>query len=194
MAREFNLTTQKQDFLKECYLKEVLMRASWRHRYGQNLPRFANTKHNISVPKMKDHFKLPAISDSASHGSMDKKISGNSHENNQGPKDINKIDGGETTCFTDTVMRPASPGTLTLLYSGTSKEEQGRYHYMRVRNKLKPENKYTYPLISSWEYGWQMGSATKNNRSLYRRCPIVNDTFFRKNGIPCEPHPKDMAL
>ncbi|XP_072254863.1 protein SPMIP1 [Pyxicephalus adspersus] len=191
MAREFNLTTQKQEFLRECYLKEILTRFNWRRRYGQNLPCFENKKQKIVMTKNTVSFKLPAITDAVIHDRMDQKRSEKIHRKKQSPKERNQI---EPTCFTDNLMRPASPRTRNLLYSGTSKEEQGRYQYMKARNNLRPENKYTYPLVSSWEYGWQMGNASNSNGSPYRRCRIVNDTFFRKNGIPCQPHPKDMAL
>ncbi|KAM5172348.1 protein SPMIP1-like [Mantella aurantiaca] len=200
MERKFNITTQKQEFLKECYVKEILTRARWHRRYGQNFPRLANTK--IKTPKAKDRFKLPAIADDAFRGSMEEKRSERRPEKRSepvqedllSPKGVKERDGGEATGFTETLMRPASPGTLSLLYSGTSNEQQGRYRYMNARNQLKPEDKYTQPLLSSWEYGWQMGDVTGSDGGRYRRCRIVSDTFFSKNGIPQQPHPKDMAL
>ncbi|KAM5172052.1 protein SPMIP1 [Mantella aurantiaca] len=202
MERKFNITTQKQEFLKECYIKEILTRARWHRRYGQNFPRSANAK--LKTPKAKDRFRLPA--DDAFRGRMEEKRpekrsekrperrSERVHEDLQSPKDGKERDGGEATGFTETLMRPASPGTLSLLYSGTSNEQQGHYRYMKARNRLKPEDKYTQPLLSSWEYGWQVGDITGRDGGQYRRCCIVSDTFYSKNGIPHQPHPKDMAL
>lgn len=54
-------------------------------------------------------------------------------------------------------MRRAPPGTLKLLFQGISHDGQGRASYLRERHRQKPEEKFLYPVLSSWEYGWHIG-------------------------------------
>ncbi|XP_068128724.1 protein SPMIP1 [Hyperolius riggenbachi] len=194
MAREFNLTTQKQEFLKECYVKEILTRFHWRHQHGQNLPSLAKPKCNTAKPKTKNRFSLPTIPNASSCGNKNEEAAEGIHTNAQRVTDNGEVDDEEGADINDSLMRPASPRTQRLLYFGTSKEEEGRYRYMKTRNNLKPQDKYSYPLITSFEYGWHIGNIADNQSSVFRRCRIVRDTFFRKNGIPTDPDPKDMAL
>ncbi|XP_075061356.1 protein SPMIP1 [Mixophyes fleayi] len=192
MARQFNLTTQTQECMKETYLKELMTRINWRRRYAKNFPTIATSKLK---PKIKDHFKLPSISDPSFQVANDNKSYESSHQNAQSPQDRSKTNVVETTSAMVAQMRPVSPKTQSLLYHGTSKQEEGRYHYMKARNNLKPEEKYLFPLATSWDYGWHLAGNSNNiNCPLHRRCRIVTDTFFRKNGIPPEPNLKDMAL
>lgn len=80
------------------------------------------------------------------------------------------------------------PGTNSLLYDGFTKEGKGRYQYLHARTYKKPEQKYDYPLTSSWEYGWRLGDVVKEFRApQFGRSRIVRDTFFRRNGILYEP-------
>ncbi|XP_063782771.1 protein SPMIP1 [Pseudophryne corroboree] len=183
MARQFTLTTQKQECIKETYLKEIMTRINWRQRYAQTFPTIATFK---AKPK------LPPITGSSVHVTSDDKRSENIQQNVQTLKDLSKSDKVEATSVMNTQMKPVSPKTRSLLYNGTSKEEEGRYRYMKTRSHLKPEEKYLFPLATSWEYGWEIVNIDNNN--WHRRCRIVTDTFYRKNGIPSEPSPRDMAL
>ncbi|XP_045386417.1 uncharacterized protein LOC123623387 [Lemur catta] len=54
-------------------------------------------------------------------------------------------------------MRQAPPSTLQLLFQGISHDGQGRALYLRERHRQKPEEKFRYPIVSSWEYGWHVG-------------------------------------
>lgn len=54
-------------------------------------------------------------------------------------------------------MRPVPSSTLQLLFQGISHDGQGRALYLRERNRQKPEEKFQYPIVSSWEYGWHVG-------------------------------------
>uniref|UniRef100_A0A8C4YMM2 Sperm microtubule inner protein 1 C-terminal domain-containing protein n=1 Tax=Gopherus evgoodei TaxID=1825980 RepID=A0A8C4YMM2_9SAUR len=56
-------------------------------------------------------------------------------------------------------MRPATPKTKHLLYQGISWEGQGRHLYLQERKLKNPEEKFHYPVLSSWEYGWRLGKA-----------------------------------
>lgn len=54
-------------------------------------------------------------------------------------------------------MRQVPASTLRLLFQGISHDGQGRASYLRERHRQKPEEKFLYPVLSSWEYGWHMG-------------------------------------
>lgn len=54
-------------------------------------------------------------------------------------------------------MRPVPSNTRQLLFQGLSHDGQGRALYLRERNRQKPAEKFRYPVLSSWEYGWHVG-------------------------------------
>ncbi|XP_075455013.1 protein SPMIP1 [Ascaphus truei] len=189
MARQVNFTTQKQEFLKQIYLKEILTRINWHRRYDQ-----ASSSHTQPKPKTKDQLKLPTITDTSLLVPEKQRKTETIKEIVSRLQDTAEGAEGQAAVTKHTEMRPASPKTRTLLYYGTSKEEEGRYRYLKERNCLKPEDKYFYPITSSWAYGWQIGNMADVQPHIFRRCCIVNDTFFRKNGIPFQGNPRDVAL
>ncbi|XP_069618173.1 protein SPMIP1 [Ranitomeya imitator] len=184
MAREFNLTTQKQEFIKESNLKEIQTRMNWWRKYRQNSQAVSPETSKMKA-KVKDHLKLPTITHPSLQAKMEKKKQDQEPSNRQ-------TDQMETST-TEYQMKPISGETRGLLYHGTSKEGKGRYHYLKIRNSLGPEEKYYYPLATSWVYGWHVGNLVDNGPQ-FRRCRIVSDTFYRKNGIPTQPKYTDMAL
>jgi hypothetical protein len=95
---------------------------------------------------------------------------------------------GDSRSKTVVEMRPVSPSVRKLLYRGFTKEGKGRYQYLQARTAKKPEEKYKFPLTSSWDYGWHLDDVVKDfHAPLYGRSRIVRDTFFRRNGILYEP-------
>uniref|UniRef100_A0A673FNH8 Si:ch211-193l2.10 n=1 Tax=Sinocyclocheilus rhinocerous TaxID=307959 RepID=A0A673FNH8_9TELE len=54
------------------------------------------------------------------------------------------------------LMRAASPQTKAALYRGLSNEGKGQGLYPRKRAQKHPEEKFDYPILSSWEYGWRL--------------------------------------
>jgi len=71
-----------------------------------------------------------------------------------------------------------------LLYDGFTKEEKGRYSYLKARKTEDPEAKYEYPLVSSFEYGWKLGEVqTAYKTPVNGRSKIVEESFYRRNGI-----------
>ncbi|XP_036054718.1 protein ATP6V1FNB [Onychomys torridus] len=84
----------------------------------------------------------------------------------------------------DLEMRRPSPATLNLLFQGISHDGQGRTLYLKERNRLMPEEKYKYPIVSSWEYGWHVGDAMKNYTTpAHAKTHPITDSFYIKNGI-----------
>jgi len=83
-------------------------------------------------------------------------------------------------------MRPASPITRSQLYDGLSYDKLGRHQYLRRRYELKPEDKFKYPYVSSWEHGWCLSEYAKEGEYLrpptYGRTRIVKESFFTGPG------------
>lgn len=83
------------------------------------------------------------------------------------------------------VMWPVEPQVKTELFEGTSKDQKGRKKYLEKRYQLAPEERFTYPVTSSFEYGWKLNDAN----SLYQkpehsRKSRISDFIYRRNGIP----------
>jgi len=70
-----------------------------------------------------------------------------------------------------------------LLYTGVSKEGEGRQGYLLNRRYEHPQSKYAAPCSESQEVGWASGKIS-SAPSPFSRKPIVQNTFFRPNGIP----------
>jgi len=70
------------------------------------------------------------------------------------------------------------------IYDGSSREGKGRCSYLKARCELNPEEKYNFPVLSSWEYGWRLGEVVKVEEMKnpeFGRSRIVADTFYRSN-------------
>ena len=84
-------------------------------------------------------------------------------------------------------MLNPGPRTRELLYDGFTKEGRGRYQYLQARYQCIPEEKYHFPLLSSWEYGWRLGDVIRvdeASKPAQGRTRIVADTFYTRTGIP----------
>ena len=84
-------------------------------------------------------------------------------------------------------MFPPPTRERTLLYDGFTKEEKGRYQYLKARTNTGPEEKYAYPILSSWDYGWRLNDVIPPetiHKPQYGRTRIVADTFYIRTGVP----------
>ncbi|XP_030741471.1 protein ATP6V1FNB [Echinops telfairi] len=92
-------------------------------------------------------------------------------------------------------MRPASPSTLQLLFQGISYDSQGRARYLQERYRQKPQEKFPYPLVSSWEYGWHIEETMKNTKTpTYGRCQPITKSFYLRNGVFPFPRQTDRLM
>lgn len=81
------------------------------------------------------------------------------------------------------------------LYDGISREEKGRYQYLRERHDTIPERKFAFPLCSSWDYGWKVGDEMgQYQRPKYARTAKVKESFYTCNGIPTLTDPKSNSV
>uniref|UniRef100_A0A8C5CB34 Si:ch211-193l2.10 n=1 Tax=Gadus morhua TaxID=8049 RepID=A0A8C5CB34_GADMO len=90
------------------------------------------------------------------------------------------------------LMRPPSPQTREVLYQGSSHYGTGRGLYLRRRGQMRPEEKFEFPLISSWEYGWRLGDFSVCGSPANGRSAVVKNTFYCRNGVFNRPATTDL--
>jgi len=74
------------------------------------------------------------------------------------------------------------------LYEGFSREGRGRARYLRERRQDGPDAKFTYPVVSSWEYGWKVGDEMVSyGRPQHGRTSTIQDSFYTRNGVSSIP-------
>ena len=185
-ARNPNFTTQFQEFMKESFEKESSQRLAWfnkRRSHSMNRPRqlevFRKKITEGSKPSEALLEKLPAIGVEPRH--------------NRKKADFNDPllgNRARTSVDLQMEMRPPSPETRNALFDGFTKEGKGRYQYLRKRYDTIPEKKFTFPILSSWEYGWRLEDVIKKEdikKPPHGRTRIVSDTFYTRNGIGIAP-------
>jgi len=85
-------------------------------------------------------------------------------------------------------MRPVDDKSKELLFDGFSREGRGRARYLRERHEHGPDVKFTYPVASSWEYGWKINEEMESyGRPQHARTSTIKDTFYTRNGISSIP-------
>ena len=165
-------TTQNQACWQECIRKEAAARVAWKIHYGHKYlkggptPRkwvqrtpfgsaLAATSSTESKEVQVGWPESKGVRDQLSGGGGVQGLSpkGNkvweAQRATQGPSVQPKPEGLE--------MRQVPPSTLQLFFQGLSHDGQGRALYLRERHRQKPEEKFLYPILSSWEYGWHVG-------------------------------------
>uniref|UniRef100_A0A8D0GJH0 Sperm microtubule inner protein 1 n=1 Tax=Sphenodon punctatus TaxID=8508 RepID=A0A8D0GJH0_SPHPU len=181
MARQLNMDTQRQNFWKEEYLKEMLLRFAWHKKYGAAIKAKQERQH---LRKAKEaHLKLPAIQPPAPEKPPAAP---------QPPAPAPKAPPAEPTLALGAEMRPVPPDVQELLYRGISHEHEGRWRYLQTRTLAVPEEKYIFPITTNFIYGWQMGKMTKVYVPPGPKCCI--DSFYRKNGAFSMVDPSNVAL
>ncbi|XP_049877260.1 uncharacterized protein LOC126374613 [Pectinophora gossypiella] len=88
----------------------------------------------------------------------------------------------------DSLMKPIEKEVLDIFYKSTEKGGDTRYLHERV--KKRPEDRFFFRIVSSWDYGWQQKQSRVPARDVnYGRCYLLRDTFYRKNNVgPDPPH------
>lgn len=70
------------------------------------------------------------------------------------------------------------------LFDGFTKEGRGRYLYLKNRHEVIPEDKFSFPLLSSWDYGWKLNDSSVPTRPRHARTRKIADTFYTRNRVP----------
>ena len=171
------MDTQQKNLCVECTNKETSIRFAWYLKYSQQFAKKSfelkpkkiglnlNTTLSEKVKRMERERK-PRRSFAA-------KLESTSQE-----AAVNKHDGA--LAMSD--MRPASSSTRSLLYNGFSAHGEGRCAYLKRRKTLTPVQKYEFPLLSSYQYGWKIMEYTNPRPSSHARIYIEN-LFYKKRGI-----------
>uniref|UniRef100_A0A8C2YXE4 Si:ch211-193l2.10 n=1 Tax=Cyclopterus lumpus TaxID=8103 RepID=A0A8C2YXE4_CYCLU len=83
---------------------------------------------------------------------------------------------------------PPAPG-LSLEGDGRLRGK-GRRLYLQRRGHVRPEEKFDFPLLSSWEYGWRLGELEARTPSR-AKSSVVKNTFYARNGVFSSPSATD---
>ena len=167
--------TNMQNFWTEAINKEANMRFEWQLRYSKEFsknafkpqPKRKTLQLNDDLPNRIKELENSMTTNSAtltSEGTGDKVDS---------PQKANP--------FVD--MNPASKDVFGLLYDGISHHGEGRYSYLKKRLEAPPDKKYSFPLVTSMNYGWKILDFVTLKPSCYGRTAIVKNTFYRSSGI-----------
>ncbi|XP_048347820.1 protein ATP6V1FNB [Sphaerodactylus townsendi] len=178
------LTTREQDGWRELIYKEASCRVNWKAKYGYKYPRRL-PDNGISRRKC----LFPPISPTREETSFP------SGEERTTPKQQQELPEEKAWLSLQEPlpdMRAPDLEATQLLYQGISHEGKGRKRYLRERNAQSPEEKFRYPVLSSWEYGWRLGDVVKDIRTpIHGKSRIVKDTFYFRNGIFYHPSKTD---
>ncbi|XP_026205402.1 uncharacterized protein LOC113155101 isoform X2 [Anabas testudineus] len=170
------LTTQSQNCYREQIQKEMLTRLAWKSRYAKLYPPCSNPQNHSREPAQPpaDRTVLPPLTRTPEKQS-------NLPPPRHPPVLSVDADGGLSVAPT---MRPVSPQTRQALYWDSSHHGRGRGLYLQRRGQIRPEEKFDFPLLSSWEYGWRLGDYTLDYRTPSRaRSSVVKNTFYARNGV-----------
>ncbi|XP_070594530.1 protein SPMIP1 [Erythrolamprus reginae] len=174
------LTSQEQDGWREVISKEVFCRIRWKAKYGrkypQRLPDPGISRQKCSLPDI----------------DLSKEDSSSRNRDAAPQKEPAEEKVGLSLQEPLPEMRVPTPETTQLLYKGFSHEGKGRQQYLKERMMKSPEEKFCYPVLSSWEYGWRLGDTIKDIRTpVHGKSCIVKDTFYFKNGTFYTPSKTD---
>ncbi len=86
--------------------------------------------------------------------------------------------------YTTEEMRKVDLRSKSLLFDGFTREGKGRYQYLQRRHNTIPEKKYTFPVLSSWEYGWRLDETDGPRKPPHARTKLITDTFYTRSGVP----------
>ncbi|XP_078103729.1 protein SPMIP1 [Sander vitreus] len=185
------LTTQSQNGYREQIQKEMLTRLAWKSRYA-NLYSCYNPRNNSTESTQLP--RLPA-DPRAVLPPVTRTIEEQSNLPPRPPSPprppVLSLE-GEGRLNVPPLMRPVSPQTRRALYQDSSHHGKGRSLYLQRRGLVRPEEKFDFPLLSSWEYGWRLGDYTLDYRTPSRaKSSVVKNTFYARNGVFCSPSATD---
>ncbi|KAM8914896.1 uncharacterized protein AB9W97_011914 isoform 3-T3 [Spinachia spinachia] len=179
------LTTQHQNCYREQIQKETLTRLAWKRRYADLYPSCGGSEatRRPGSPNPKPAFiaVLPPVA-----GTTRKQ----SDLPPPPPPPPPRLP--ELPLSVAPLMRPVSLQTRSAVYQDSSHHGKGRSLYLQKRGQLKPEEKFDFPLLSSWEYGWRLGDHTLDYRTPSRaKSSVVKNTFYARNGVFRHPSATD---
>ncbi|TSM44170.1 hypothetical protein Baya_7696 [Bagarius yarrelli] len=177
------LTTQNQNSYREQIMKEASARYNWRMKYGKDFPvRVASHKSKPTyavgnAPEKKEEEEEEKKKEEEKKVEEVKKKEEEKKVKEEAPVPQHALQDVP-------LMRPVSPQSRQTLYNGLSKEGKGRSQYLKTRIQKMPEERFEYPLLSSWVYGWRLAEYGHEYKSpVNGRSAIIRSTFYARNGI-----------
>uniref|UniRef100_A0A8C6R5P7 Sperm microtubule inner protein 1 n=1 Tax=Nannospalax galili TaxID=1026970 RepID=A0A8C6R5P7_NANGA len=164
MARQLTMDTVRQNFWKEEYLREKMLRCEWHCKFGTLVKAKQKAKAAAHLPS-----KLPILLPKAPV-SPPPLVS----------KSAPKVPSPTPEASFQSEMYPVLPAT------------RGRYLYLNTRKLDLPETRYLFPTTTNFTYGWQLGPPTKHKLVSCKMCRT--ESFFHKNGAFALLDPGDLAL
>ena len=159
--------------LNEQIGRENELRIKWNLRYDNKLTSdsvmdFNSTSKSLSIDRQdgsinwrtklnelekerymqRNRFKIPEIKLIPKKSDYKEEV--NEYLTKLGVKDENS---NSLRTFT---MYEQDPLEKSYLYSGISRDKEGRYKYLSERKKYKPDQKYVFPTTSSMQIGWRL--------------------------------------
>ncbi|BFZ08797.1 hypothetical protein BsWGS_11836 [Bradybaena similaris] len=179
MARNPYANTQMQSFWKESIEKEAAARLLAFHKMkGQ--PRSTARQLEVFRKKILDSKPSTVLEHLPPITAHTNKTTADLNASSSGDKSVTE------TLLNAPEMRPVSSEVRKTLYDGFTKEGKGRHVYLHHRYQKDPEEKFTFPTCSSWEYGWRLGDVIKKEdikKPTFGRYRIVENTFYTRNGL-----------
>ncbi|KAM7005530.1 LOW QUALITY PROTEIN: protein SPMIP1 [Tautogolabrus adspersus] len=181
------LTTQSQNCYREQIQKEMMTRLAWKRRYAERYPSCYNpgdtSAETTQLPHLQpvpaDHRPvLPTVT-----MKPEKKSDLSPPPPPLPPPPVVSLDEEgrlsvappHETCF---------PQTRSALYQESSHHGKGRSLYLQRRGQIRPEERFDFPVLSSWEYGWRLGDYTLDYVTPSRaKSSVVKNTFYARNGV-----------
>ncbi|XP_034388048.1 WAS/WASL-interacting protein family member 3 [Cyclopterus lumpus] len=204
------LTTQSQNCYREQIQKEMLTRLAWKSRYAHRYPSCRDPPGDAGpeptvlprLPAPPTRAVLPPVSRTTQKQSAFPPPApppapapppGPPPAPSPGPPPAPGLSlEGDGRLRVTPLMRPVSPQTRRALYQDSSHHGKGRRLYLQRRGHVRPEEKFDFPLLSSWEYGWRLGDYSLDYRTPSRaKSSVVKNTFYARNGVFSSPSATD---
>ncbi|KAK5873131.1 hypothetical protein PBY51_013772 [Eleginops maclovinus] len=185
------LTTQSQNCYREQIQKEMLTRLAWKSRYSHLYPSNQPPKISSEGTNLPGDTQpvLPPVT-RANKEQSDLPPLPPPPRPLLPPPEISLE--GEGRPNVSPLMRPVSPNTRHALYQDSSHHGKGRRLYLQRRGHIRPEDKFDFPVLSSWEYGWRLGDYTMDYKTPSRaKSSVVKSTFYARNGVFSNPSATD---
>ncbi|XP_075880924.1 uncharacterized protein LOC142887293 [Nelusetta ayraudi] len=188
------LTTQSQNCYREQIQKEMLTRLSWKSRYARLYPSCSGSQqhshaHNAQLPPLSSEpgTVLPPVSRTPGNHPAPPPPHPPPPQHPPSPApplpSVHPSE-GPALCTAPPLMRPVSPRTRKALYQDSSHQVKGRRLYLQRRGERRPEEKFDFPLLSSWEYGWRLGDYPLDYKTpCCAKSSVVKNTFYARNGV-----------
>uniref|UniRef100_A0A8C5L2H9 Predicted gene 45521 n=1 Tax=Jaculus jaculus TaxID=51337 RepID=A0A8C5L2H9_JACJA len=188
-------TNQNQAYWAERLQKEAVARATWNLRYGHKYLKEGRAREQHPRAPGRTALSVDPVSATGFSVSTGVQISQLETQGNQGDRACQAKDVAIQNKPEALDMRKPPRDTLKLLYQGISHDGQGRAQYLQERHQQSPREKFPYPILSSWEYGWHLGDIMKNYRTpAYARVQPISKVFYTKNSIFHIPRRKDQLM